>query len=252
MMERVAELRAFRQRQVSRRGGKGALTMEEAAAMVVGADGTSPNRSTWHAWEHGRKVPAPNFMSALCELVGASADIFFPSGSSAAHRPSSRKAAAKLGTRSDDPQGKIRRPFGAIHRHGFVRVAAATPVASAGDIVFNVDQALALAKRAADRGVDLVVFPELNISSYAVDDLHLQEAFLDEVELGLARLAEASAKLAPVLVVGAPVRRNGRLYNCGIALSRGRILGAVPKSFLPNYREYYEKRWFASGIGLEG
>src|SRR5688572_27801247 len=97
-----------------------------------------------------------------------------------------------------------------------------------------------------------MVFPELNLSSYAVDDLHLQEAFLDEVERGIARLADATAELAPVLVVGAPIRRNGRLYNCGLAVARGRILGVVPKTFLPNYREYYEKRWFASGLGLEG
>ena len=145
-----------------------------------------------------------------------------------------------------------RAPFEAIHRHGFVRVATASPCASAGDVAYNVDQTLALAGEADRRGVDLAIFPELNISSYAVDDLHLQEAFLDSVEAGLARLAEASATLKPVLVVGAPLRRNGRLYNCGLALSRGRILGVVPKCFLPNYREYYEKRWFASGIGMEG
>src|SRR6185503_20043270 len=85
-----------------------------------------------------------------------------------------------------------------------------------------------------------------------VDDLHLQDAFLDEVERGIERLCRESAELSPILVVGAPVRRNGRLYNCGLAIARGRILGAVPKSFLPNYREYYEKRWFASGVGLDG
>jgi NAD+ synthase (glutamine-hydrolysing) len=72
------------------------------------------------------------------------------------------------------------------------------------------------------------------------------------VEDGIARLARETAKLAPVLCVGAPLRRNGRLYNCGLVLSRGRILGVVPKSFLPNYREYYEKRWFAMGVGLNG
>ncbi|HYI64639.1 MAG TPA: NAD(+) synthase [Allosphingosinicella sp.] len=143
-------------------------------------------------------------------------------------------------------------PFGAIHRHGFVRVAAASPLASAGDVAFNVDQALALAREAAARGVDLAIFPELNISSYAVDDLFLQDAFLDAVEAGIARLASESAELATVLVVGAPLRRNGRLYNCGLAIARGQILGVVPKCFLPNYREYYEKRWFASGVGLEG
>ena len=145
-----------------------------------------------------------------------------------------------------------RPPFEAIHRHGFVRVAAASPTGSAGDVAFNVDQAIALAKEADAKGCDLVVFPELNISSYAVDDLFLQEAFLDAVEDGIARFRDATAKLSPVLVIGAPLRRNGRLYNCALAISRGRILGAVPKSFLPNYREYYEKRWFVSGIGLNG
>ena len=143
-------------------------------------------------------------------------------------------------------------PFEAIHRHGFVRVAAATPLASSGDVAFNVEQTLALARQAHERHVDLVVYPELNISSYAVDDLHLQDAFLNEVELGIARICKEAAELRPVLVVGAPVRRNGRLYNCGVAISRGAVLGIVPKSFLPNYREYYEKRWFAQGIGLDG
>jgi NAD+ synthase (glutamine-hydrolysing) len=143
-------------------------------------------------------------------------------------------------------------PFEAIHRHGFVRVAAATPIASAGDVKFNVKAALDLARQADERGVDLIVYPELNISSYAVDDLHLQEAFLDAVEDGLADFARQTAGLAPVFCVGAPLRRNGRLYNCGIVISRGLILGVVPKSFLPNYREYYEKRWFAMGFGLNG
>ncbi len=143
-------------------------------------------------------------------------------------------------------------PFEAIHRHGFVRVAAATPTASAGDVALNVEQTVLMAQQAHDRGVDLVVFPELNVSSYAVDDLFLQEAFLDAVEEGIAEICRRTADLAPVLAIGAPIRRNGRLYNCALVLSRGRILGVVPKSFLPNYREYYEKRWFVSGIGLNG
>jgi NAD+ synthase (glutamine-hydrolysing) len=149
-------------------------------------------------------------------------------------------------------KGKKGPPFAAIRRHGFVRVAAATPLASAGDVAFNLEQTLLLARRGHERGVDLIVYPELNLSSYAVDDLHLQDAFLDEVELGIARLCKETAELKPVLVVGAPIRRNGRLYNCGLAISHGNVIGIVPKSFLPNYREYYEKRWFASGIGLEG
>ena len=120
---------------------------------------------------------------------------------------------------------KGRLPFEAIHRHGFVRVAAASPRASSGDVSFNVDQTLELAREAQERGVDLAVFPELNISSYAIDDLFLQDAMLDAVEQGIARLAKESAKLDTVLIVGAPLRRNGRLYNTGLALSRGRILG---------------------------
>jgi NAD+ synthase (glutamine-hydrolysing) len=143
-------------------------------------------------------------------------------------------------------------PFESIHRHGFVRVSAASPVGSVGDVTFNVDQAIALAEEADGKGIDLLVFPELNISSYAVDDLFLQEAFLDAVEEGIARFRDATAKLGPCCVIGAPLRRNGRLYNCAVVISRGRILGVVPKSFLPNYREYYEKRWFVSGIGLNG
>jgi NAD+ synthase (glutamine-hydrolysing) len=143
-------------------------------------------------------------------------------------------------------------PFEAIHRHGFVRVSAASPTGSSGDVTFNVDQAIALAEEADEKGCDLVVYPELNISSYAVDDLFLQEAFLDAVEDGIARFRDSTAKLGPVFAIGAPLRRNGRLYNCALVVSKGRILGVVPKSFLPNYREYYEKRWFVSGIGLNG
>jgi NAD+ synthase (glutamine-hydrolysing) len=143
-------------------------------------------------------------------------------------------------------------PFESIHRHGFVRVAAATPVASSGDVSLNIDEAVALARQAHERQVDLAVYPELNLSSYAVDDLHLQDAFLDAVEDGIARLCAETAELGTVLVVGAPLRRNGRLYNCALAISRGRILGVVPKTYLPNYREYYEKRWFAPGHGLSG
>src|SRR3569623_531886 len=143
-------------------------------------------------------------------------------------------------------------PFASIHRHGLVRVAAASPTGSSGDVTFNVDQGIALARRADAAGCDLLVFPELNLSSYAVDDLFLQEAFLDAVEAGIVRFCRETKGLSPVLVVGAPLRRNGRLYNCALAISRGRILGVVPKSFLPNYREYYENRWFVSGVGLNG
>jgi NAD+ synthase (glutamine-hydrolysing) len=243
MTDRTTVLQAFRTAEGQRRGLGRALTMEDAAALVVGQDGSSPNRSTWHAWEHGRKVPAPNFMAALCALVGAPADIFYASGQAAGR--------ANAGVEGSDSRS-AKPPFGAIHRHGFVRVAAASPRASTGDIAFNVEETLKLAREADGRGVDLAVFPELNLSSYAVDDLFLQDAFLDAVEAGIGRLAAATAELRAVLLVGAPIRRNGRLYNCALVLARGEIIGAVPKTFLPNYREYYEKRWFASGAELAG
>lgn len=142
--------------------------------------------------------------------------------------------------------------FFSIHAQGLARVGAATPVVSPGDPAANVEATLALARRAHEEGCAVVVFPELGLSGYAIDDLHLQAALLEAVEAGAARLIEASRGLAPLLLVGAPVRRAGRLYNCALAIHRGRLLGVVPKSFLPNYREYYERRWFASGAGLAG
>ncbi|HEU0044366.1 NAD(+) synthase [Sphingomonas sp.] len=143
-------------------------------------------------------------------------------------------------------------PFYSIHAHGLVRVAAGTPAASVGDALFNADATIAMAREADAAGVDLLVCPELNLTSYAIDDLHLQSAQHRATAQALARVVEASAGLAPVLLVGAALPRNGRLYNCAIVIARGRVLGVVPKTFLPNYREYYEKRWFASGAGLTG
>jgi NAD+ synthase (glutamine-hydrolysing) len=142
--------------------------------------------------------------------------------------------------------------FASIHTHGMVRIACATPVGSVGDVAANAEGILALASEAAAAGADLVLYPELCLSSYAIDDLHLQDALLDAVEAAVARIVAGSRDLAPVLLIGAPVRRAGRLYNCALVISRGRLLGVVPKSFLPNYREYYEKRWFAPGAGLTG
>ncbi|KQN30117.1 NAD(+) synthase [Sphingomonas sp. Leaf38] len=143
-------------------------------------------------------------------------------------------------------------PFYAIHSHGLIRVAAATPRASVGDTGANADATIALAREADARGVDLVVFPELNLTSYAIDDLHLQTAQQRATLAAIATVVAASSTLRPVLLVGAALVRNGRLYNCALAIARGTILGVVPKTFLPNYREFYEKRWFASGAGLTG
>jgi NAD+ synthase (glutamine-hydrolysing) len=147
---------------------------------------------------------------------------------------------------------QLKESFFSLHRQGFVRVAACTPKIEVGDPKSNTAETLALVREGDGRNVDLMVFPELGISAYAIDDLLLQDALLDGVEAGIAQLVEASKTLRPVVIVGAPVRHNGRLYNCGVAISRGRILGVTPKTFLPNYREYYENRWFAPGVGVTG
>ena len=143
-------------------------------------------------------------------------------------------------------------PFHSHHTQGFVRVGACTPLGSVGDVAANAAATIALARQGHEAGCDLLVFPELNLTSYAIDDLHLQDAQMAAVEAALGDIAAASAGLRPVLLVGAALRRGGRLYNCAVAIARGRVLGVVPKCFLPNYREYYEKRYFASGIGLSG
>ena len=143
-------------------------------------------------------------------------------------------------------------PFYAMHEHGFVRVATSTPRVRPADVAFNRDAVLAEARRAHDAHVDLLVFPELCLSSYAIDDLHLQSAMIEAVEAAIADVVKASADLSPVLLVGAALMRKGRLYNCALAIAGGRLLGAVPKSYLPNYREFYEKRWFASGKAIRG
>ncbi|MCK5930758.1 MAG: NAD(+) synthase [Fulvimarina manganoxydans] len=142
--------------------------------------------------------------------------------------------------------------FFSIHRHGFARIAVATPLARNGDPAGNGRAIEAQAREASQRDVDVVVFPELSLTGYANDDLHLQEATLLATLAGIESIRAASEDLKPVLLIGAALSRNGRLYNCALAIHRGRILGVVPKIYLPNYREYYEKRWFASGDGTDG
>lgn len=142
--------------------------------------------------------------------------------------------------------------FFSIHRQGFIRVAACTPRIFIADPQRNGEETLTLLHAGEERNIDLMVFPELGLSSYAIDDLLLQDALLDGVENAIGELAKRSRSLRAVFVVGAPVRSNARLYNCAVVIARGKILGAVPKSFLPNYREFYENRWFAPGSGTVG
>jgi NAD+ synthase (glutamine-hydrolysing) len=142
--------------------------------------------------------------------------------------------------------------FFSPYRHGFVRVATAVPKVKLADPAANAQSVLALTREAHDAGVAVIVFPELGLTGYTIDDLLQQDVLLDAVEAAIATLVEESAGLAPLMVVGAPLRDGGRLYNTAVAIQGGKVLGVVPKSFLPNYREFYERRWFTPGAGVTG
>jgi NAD+ synthase (glutamine-hydrolysing) len=142
--------------------------------------------------------------------------------------------------------------FYSIYRHGLVRVAACTTRCTLADPAANAAEILKLARACSERGAVLAVFPELGISGYAIGDLLHQTTLLDAVEEAVAGLVGASAGLLPLLLLGAPLRHAGALYNCALAIHRGHLLGVVPKAHLPNYREFYEPRHFVEGDGAGG
>src|SRR3954452_527279 len=142
--------------------------------------------------------------------------------------------------------------FRSIYQHGFVRVASCTGRIAIADPPANAEVILRHARACAEEGVGLALFPELNLTGYSIEDLLLQDAVLDGVETAVATVVGASADLLPVLVFGAPLRHRNRIYNCAIVVHRGRVLGVVPKSYLPNYREFYERRQLAAGDDERG
>ncbi|WP_251864115.1 NAD(+) synthase [Achromobacter sp. Marseille-Q4962] len=137
-------------------------------------------------------------------------------------------------------------PFFNLYSHGFARVAVGVPECRVADPVYNAAQTIELARQAAQGGAVLAAFPELGLSAYTCDDLFHQQALLDACETALAEVARASADLDIALVVGAPLRVAHQLFNCAVVVSGGRILGVVPKSYLPNYGEFYEARQFSA------
>ncbi len=142
--------------------------------------------------------------------------------------------------------------FRSLYAQGFVRAACCTIRTSLADPAANAAAVLAMARECADQGVALAIFPELTLSGYSIEDLLLQDVLLDAVEQAVAALLEQTAGLGTVLVIGAPLRHAGRLYNGALVMHRGRLLGVVPKSYLPTYREFYERRQAAAGDGLRG
>ena len=142
--------------------------------------------------------------------------------------------------------------FYSAYRHGFVRVAACTIHTAIADPAANAESVLRMAQDCHDEAVALAVFPELTLSGYSIEDILLQDALLDAVEEALVDVVTASTELVPVLVIGAPLRYRHRIYNTAVVVHRGKVLGVVPKSYLPTYREFYERRQLAPGDNVRG
>ena len=142
--------------------------------------------------------------------------------------------------------------FRSLYAHGFARVAAVTTRTTLADPHANAAAVLEQVRAASDEGVAVAVFPELTLTGYSIEDLLLQDAVLDAVVDALDTLVAATIDLLPVVVVGAPLRHRHRLYNCAVVVHRGRVLGVAPKSYLPTYREFYERRQLAPGDDLRG
>jgi NAD+ synthase (glutamine-hydrolysing) len=142
--------------------------------------------------------------------------------------------------------------FYSAYAQGFARVAACTMPVVLADPAANARTVIDLARSCHDDGVAVAVFPELCLSGYSIEDLLLQDTLLNAVHEAIGTVVEASAGLLPVIVVGAPLTHGSRLLNCAVVIKSGRVLGVAPKSYLPNYREFYERRHFATGEDLRG
>ncbi|WP_395645041.1 NAD(+) synthase [Terricaulis sp.] len=149
-----------------------------------------------------------------------------------------------MASRKAEPKPVARRRFNSLYAHGFVRVGACAPVVVPADPAANAETILKFWREADAAKAALLLTPELSLSGYAIDDLLLQEPLLDAVEAALTHLKAESESRFATLIVGAPLRLRGSVFNCAVVIHRGAILGVVPKSYLPNYREFYEKRHF--------
>ena len=142
--------------------------------------------------------------------------------------------------------------FLSAYSHGFARVAACSVPVTVADPARNAAAVIDAARACHDDAVAVAVLPELCLSGYAIDDLFLQDALLDAVQAALVQVVEASRDLRPVIVVGAPLAHGNRVLNTAVVVHRGRVLGVAPKSYVPTYREFYERRWFAPGDDVRG
>ena len=135
-------------------------------------------------------------------------------------------------------------------QHGFIKVAAAIPNVRVADCAFNTEQIKSLLMQAEQNGVEVVCFPELSITGYTCQDLFHSQQLLDDAEISLISLMDFTRNYDIVAIVGLPLPYCGSLLNCAAILQRGKILGIVPKTYLPNYNEFYEQRWFTSAADI--
>jgi len=191
------------------------------------AEKVGVGQTTVSSWESGRTEPSRSDTRRVAQAL--SVDISRLELGDETSGTSTRSLAAR---------------FNSLYTHGFVRVAACAPVVVPANPDANADAILKFWREADAERAALLLTPELSLSGYAIDDLLLQQPLLDAVEAAIAKLKAESERLFPILVVGAPIRSREAVYNCAVVIHRGHILGVVPKSYLPNYREFYEKRHF--------
>lgn len=133
-------------------------------------------------------------------------------------------------------------------KYGFVRVAAAVPAVKVADCKFNAQQIETQIAIADGKGVQIIIFPELSITGYTCADLFGQTLLLEEAEIALMQIMNNTRQMDIISIIGMPVVMNSTLLNCAVVCQKGKILGIVPKTYLPNYKEFYEQRWFTSAL----
>ena len=138
-----------------------------------------------------------------------------------------------------------------IMQKGYIKVGAAIPGVKVADCDYNVEQIEQLISQAEENSVEIVVFPELCVTGYTCQDLFRQQALLIQAEAGVFRLLDFTRKMNVISIIGLPIVVGDLLLNCGVVIQKGTILTIIPKTYLPNYSEFYEKRWFASSQDLE-
>lgn len=135
---------------------------------------------------------------------------------------------------------------------GFIKIAAVSPAVTVGNVEKNCNEIINMLEKAKNQRVQIAVFPELSLCGYTCGDLFHQKTLIDACYSGIMKICEYSKAFNGYIAVGSPIKYNGKLYNCAVMINNGKVLGIVPKTYIPNYNEYYELRWFESGKGVSG